>query len=110
MPTLLQVGAVAMCPHAGQLSIISSNTRVLLGGMPAATAGDNYLIAGCPFTLPNGKPQPCMTTRWLVPSLRVKVNGQPAVLQSSTGLCNSAEQIPGGPPSIVATQPRVQGQ
>ena len=30
--------------------------------------------------------------------MRVTVGGQPAILQTSTGLCLSAEQIPQGPP------------
>jgi hypothetical protein len=52
MPGLvLNVGATAMCPHGGQMSIVSSNTRVLLGGQPAATFSDTYLIAGCPFVV-----------------------------------------------------------
>jgi hypothetical protein len=107
--SLVHVGAAAICPHAGQISIVSTNTRVLLGGQPAATASDTYMVAGCPFTLPVPKPQPCMSVRWLVPALRVRVNGQPAILQTSAGLCQSAEQIPQGPPSVVAVQPRVQG-
>jgi hypothetical protein len=37
------------------------------------------------------------------------VGGQPAILQSSNGLCLSAEQIPQGPPSVVMTQLRVRG-
>ena len=37
------------------------------------------------------------------------VNGQPPILQSSTGLCQSPEQIPQGPPIIVAPQMRVVG-
>jgi hypothetical protein len=107
--SLLHVGAAAICPHAGQISIVSTNTRVLVASQPVATASDTYLVAGCPFTLPAPKPQPCMSVRWLVPALRVRVNGQPAVLQTSAGVCQSAEQIPQGPPSVVAVQPRVQG-
>ncbi|MGH2354065.1 MAG: hypothetical protein ACRDJN_20865 [Chloroflexota bacterium] len=106
---LLQVGATAMCPHGGQVSIISSNTRVLLGGQPAATLNDTYPIAGCPFTVPGPKPQPCVKVQWIVPALRVLVNRQPAILQTSTGLCLSAEQIPQGPPNVVVTQVRVKG-
>jgi hypothetical protein len=37
----------------------------------------------------------------------VLINGQPAIIQTSTGLCLSPEQIPNGPPTIIATQPRV---
>lgn len=106
---LLHVGATIMCPHAGQVSVVSSNTRVLLGGQPAATASDTFMIAGCPFQTPVPKPQPCMTVRWISPAVRVKINGQPALLQTSSGLCNSAEQIPQGPPNVVVVQPKVQG-
>ena len=58
--------------------------------------GDTFLVAGCAFTVPHGKPQPCVKVQWLVPAMRVKVGGQPAILQSSNGLCQSAEQIPAG--------------
>ena len=105
---LLHVGATVMCPHGGQVTIIPAGARVLLGGQPAATLGDTYLIAGCPFTV-GPKPQPCVKVQWLVPATRVMVNGQPAILQTSTGLCLSAEQIPQGPPNVVVTQVRAQG-
>jgi hypothetical protein len=98
-----------MCPHAGPISVVPGNTRVLVSGTPVATTADQYLVAGCVFTV-GTKPQPCVTVRWLVPAARVMVNGVPVVLQASTGLCFSAEQIPQGPPTIVSTQPRVVGQ
>jgi uncharacterized Zn-binding protein involved in type VI secretion len=104
---LFHVGAQAMCPHAGQMSTISTNTRVLVSGQPVATAGDTYTIAGCPFTIPPATPQPCITAKWLVPALRVKVNGTPAVLSTSTGLCQSPAQVPQGPPTVIVTQMRV---
>lgn len=107
---LVHLGAVGMCPHAGQMSVISSNTRVLVAGAPVATITDQYLVAGCAFTVPGPKPQPCVRIQWVAPATRVLVNGQPAVLQTSGGLSLSAEQIPQGPPSIVSTQPRVVGQ
>jgi hypothetical protein len=104
----MHVGASAICPHGGQVSTISTNARVLVGGQPVATFGDTYLVAGCAFTV-GSKPQPCVKVRWLVPAARVRVGGQPAMLQTSTGLCQSAEQIPQGPPSVVATQVRARG-
>ena len=106
---LYHLGATAICPHGGQVQVISTNARVLVGGQPVATMGDQYLVAGCAFTVPGPKPQPCIKVQWLVPATRVMVNGQPAILQTSTGLCLSAEQIPQGPPTVVATQPRVIG-
>jgi hypothetical protein len=106
---LFHVGATAICPHGGQVTVTSSNTRVLVGGASVATMADTCTVAGCAFTVPPGKPQPCVRVQWLVPAARVLVLGQPALLQTSTGLCLSAEQIPQGPPSVVATQPRAVG-
>lgn len=110
--SLFHVGATATCPHSGQVNVISSNTRVLVNSMPVATLADTYLVAGCPFTVPAGpapKPQPCVKVQWLTPATRVMVNGQPAILQMSSGICQSVEQIPQGPPIVAATQTRVLG-
>ncbi len=107
---LFHVGASAICPHAGQVSTISTNTRVLVSGQPVATLADTYPVAGCPFTVPGPKPQPCVKVQWLVPAARVLVNGQPAILQTSTGICQSAEQIPQGTPLLASVQPKVSAQ
>ncbi len=106
---LFHVGATALCPHGGQISTISSSPRVMVGGQPVATMADQFLIAGCPFTVPVPKPQPCIKVQWLVPATRVLVNSQPAILQDSTGLCLSPEQIPQGPPNVIVTQVRAKG-
>ena len=109
---LVHVGATAMCPHGGQVTLVTTNTRVMVSGQPAVTLSDMMTIAGCPFQIPTPggpKPQPCVTGRWVAPATRVLINGQPAILQMSTGLCQSAEQIPQGPPTVVQTQVRVGG-
>ena len=106
---LLHVGASATCPHGGQVSIVSSNSRVTVSQQAVALANDQFTIAGCSFTVPPNKPQPCMTVQWLEPATRVTVTGQPVILQSSTGLCQSADQIPAGPPNVTTTQTRVKG-
>ena len=106
--SLLHVGASAICPHGGQVSIISSNARVLAGGQQVATFTDTYLVAGCAFTV-GTKPQPCIKIQWLVPAARVFVGGQPVVLQTSSGLCQSVEQIPQGAPIVITTQVKAQG-
>jgi len=105
---LVQVGATAICPHGGPVTILSTNTRVLVSGMPVATMSDTFMIAGCVFNI-SGAPHPCVKVQWLVPAVRVLVNGQPAILQTSTGLCLAADQAPQGPPTIIVTQPRVIG-
>ena len=105
---LYHVGAAAICPHGGQVMTVSSNTRVLVGGQPVATLSDTSTVAGCTFSTPVG-PHPCVRIQWLVAATRVFVNGQPALLQTSTGLALAADQAPQGPPTIVTTQPRVVG-
>ena len=107
---ILHVGITALCPHGGQVSVTPGSPRVKVGGQPVATMGDQFMIAGCPFQIPPvPKPQPCIKVQWLVPATRVKVGGQFVILQTSTGLCQSAEHIPAGPPNVVASQVRVRG-
>jgi hypothetical protein len=103
--TVFHVTAQAICPHAGQVMTISSNTRVFVSGQAVATIADQFMVAGCAFMV-GSKPQPCLKVQWLQPALRVTVMGQPAILQTSTGLCLSAEQIPQGPPTVIVTQLR----
>jgi hypothetical protein len=100
--------AVAICPHGGQVKTIPGNARVKVGGMPVATMSDQFLVAGCAFTV-GPKPQPCVKVQWLVPAARVKVLGAPVILAPGPGICQSIEQIPQGPPAILTVQPRVTG-
>jgi hypothetical protein len=106
---LFHVGASAACFHGGQVSVVTSNTRVLVSGMAVATLADLFPVAGCIFTVPGPKAQPCVRIQWLQPATRVFINGQPAILQTSSGVGLSAEQIPQGPPTILTTQTRVTG-
>ena len=100
---------MASCPHLGQVTVVSTNTRVFVSGQPVATTSDTFTVAGCTFTVPPSKPQPCVSVKW-VGAARVTVNGQPVVLQTSTGMCSSAEQIIQGPAKVDSTQTRVIGQ
>lgn len=104
---MLHSGTTATCPHGGTLNIIAASPRVTVLGMPVAVLSDQGLVAGCVFTLPGGKPQPCVTTRWIAAATRVLANGQPVLINPLVALCLSAEQIPGGPPIISASQTRV---
>ena len=105
---LLQVGAAGMCPHGGPLQVVPSQAKVLLGGQPAATVADQFVITGCPFTVPPSKPQPCVTATF-APAVKVLLSNNPAVLKSGGLICQSAEQIPQGPPTITVTQVKVTG-
>lgn len=103
---LFHVGAVAMCPHGGMVTTISSDTRVMVTGMPVATIADQYLVAGCAFNIA-GVPTPCLRVQWITSATRVLVNGVPPITALSTGLAMLVIGAPGGPPIIVQTQPRV---
>lgn len=110
---LLHVGAVATCPHAsGQIMITTANTQVFVSGQPVVTLGDMLSIAGCPFQVPapsGTKPQPCVLAKF-IPATQVLVNGQPAIIvQAPPGICQSAEQIPQGPPIVNAVQTKAIG-
>ncbi len=105
---LLHTSATVMCPHGGQATALPAQSRVIVAGSPAAVEADLYTVGGCPFSV-GSKAQPCTTVRWTGPSARIRVNGSPALLQSSRSLCHSAEQAPQGPPSVVVVQQRVVG-
>jgi hypothetical protein len=107
---LVTVSSQIFCSHAsGQCTPSTQNTKVLAGGQPVLTISDQYLVAGCLFTLPNGKPQPCVRILWTQGATKVLVNGKPALLVSSTGTCWSGDQIPAGPPTVTAAQSKVTG-
>lgn len=100
---LLVVGAVAMCPHGGQITIISSDTRVLAGAMPVALMTDQFMVAGCAFMVAT-VPQPCLKVQWTTPTVETLINGQPAITAASVGMCIAANGAPNGPAIVVSTQ------
>ena len=109
---IVTLSASTICAHGAPASAAPGNARVRAGGSPVATLGDVFTVSGCPFQIPVGpgtKPQPCVTLRWIAPAVRVRAGGQPVVLQTSSAICLSAEQIPQGPPTVVSTQVRVKG-
>jgi hypothetical protein len=110
--SLLHVGAVVQCPHVGQVNATTKNRQVKVGGQFVVTIQDTFTIAGCPFQVPAGvttKPQPCVKVQWIKSATRVRVKGKFVLLQDSQGICQSAEQIPQGPPSVKTVQIRVKG-
>lgn len=104
---LFHVGAVATCPHGGQITTISSNARVLVSGMPVALLTDQFVVAGCTFTVPPSVPQPCVLVQWTTPTVQSLITGQPAITAASVGLCIAANGVPNGPAIVASTQPRV---
>ena len=101
-----QVGSVAMCPHGGQVTAISSDVRNLASGTPVTTMADQFIVAGCVFA-PGGVPQPCVLVQWTTPTVRCLFNAQPAITALSVGICIAANGVPNGPVVVATTQPRV---
>ena len=108
MPNLLTKSSILMCPHGGQVQVITTNTRTKAAGDYLARSSDTFMISGCPFNL-GGPPHPCVTVQWVVTALRSKSGGDFHLNDSSVGLCLAADQAPQGPVQIVMAQPRVTG-
>jgi hypothetical protein len=101
---VLHQGATVLCAHGGQAQATAPNPRVRVGGQMVVTQAAPHTVAGCVFNV-SGAPSPCVTAQWMVGALRVRVGGQPVLLQDSQATC-----IPNGTPvNIVVTQVRVKG-
>lgn len=100
---LVQLGATALCSHAGQGQPLAPNPRVLVAGQPVVTQISPYAIAGCVFPPVSGGP--CVTAQAMTAALRVLVGGAPVLLQTSQFVC-----VPTGTPMTVpVAQTRVLG-
>jgi hypothetical protein len=85
------------CPHAIPGTLITSTAKVMVENMPPLVMGDKGMIAGCPFTVPSGKPQPCATALLTKAATKVLAENKPVLLMNPADLCQSADQIPNGP-------------
>lgn len=101
---LLTTSSTIMCPHGGQVNLITTNSRVMAEGSPVLLETDIHMVSGCPFTLPGPKPSPCIRVEWSLGTTRMSINGTPALTQSSIGICYSPESAPQGAALIVNTQ------
>jgi hypothetical protein len=91
MATLIQ------CPHAIPGTLATTTAKVLVDGMPPLVSGDKGTVAGCPFTVPTGKPQPCATALLTGLASKVLAENKPVLLLNPSDICQSADQIPNGP-------------
>ncbi len=105
-PILTQLTQL-QCPHGIPAIVQASATKVLIDNGPSLLAGDLATIAGCPFTVPPGKPQPCTASKFATLSSKVFIEGKPVILQGIADLGVSAEQIPGGPLIYALVQAKV---
>jgi hypothetical protein len=98
-----------MCPHGGQVQAIPAQTKVLLEGQPALLASDTFSVLGCPFAI-GAVPSPCISVTWTAPAAQVQITGQPPLLQTSLGLCNTAAGAPQGMALVSGVQTKVIAQ
>ncbi len=110
MIPLLTTLSTVLCPHGGRATLATSNTVAQVDGGFVLLQSDEHAVVGCPFTIPPSKPQPCVKIRWVSAAVMTKVNQTPVLLQTSTGLCFSAEGIPQGPAVVAQTQSKARGQ
>jgi hypothetical protein len=103
MAAILQFGCTLQCPHGAMVLVIPSQQKVLLNSQPALLPPDAASVIGCPLNI-SGKPQPCVTVTWSGEATRAQVNGQGVLLQSSVGLCKSAEGVVQGTVLISGVQ------
>ena len=108
MPALLNTDSMLMCPHGGMVQIISTNTRVQMGGGFAARSSDTFVIAGCPFMVAL-VPHPCVQVQWVQPAARSQVVSDFTLTEASVGLCLAPDHTPQGMVLIAMTQPQVSG-
>lgn len=103
---ILTAAATIQCTHGGSATAIASNFAVMVDNSPVLVESDTHVVAGCPFNV-SGSPMPCVTIAWSAGALQVQVNGTPALVQSSIGLCKNAAGAPQGMAIVANTQTKV---
>jgi hypothetical protein len=112
MISLLTTASTITCPHGGSLSLSTANAVAKAEGAPILLETDVHTVSGCPFqkpAAPSPIPSPCVTVRWSAGATQTKINGIGALLQTSVGLCSSAEQLPQGTAIVAQTQSSAKG-
>ncbi|MCE4555806.1 hypothetical protein [Pelomonas cellulosilytica] len=108
MSFFLTPASSVMCPHGGQAVLFTSNTQALLPSGPVLLMTDVHPVVGCTFA-PGGVPLPCVTIQWLTGSLQSTINGVPALMDNSVGLCLNPSSVPQGTAIVVQTQTQASG-
>lgn len=100
---VLHENATVLCAHTGQARPTLTSSRVKVAGHPVVTQPNPYTVSGC--SLSGSSTPPCTVAQWVTAATRVKVNGQPVLLENSQATCTPT----GTPLNIVVTQTRVEG-
>ena len=92
------------CTHGGTAILATANIVAKVDGAPALLETDIHPVAGCPFTVPGPKPQPCIRIEWTGGANMCKSNGTKVLTHSSIGKCINAEGATQGIAIIAQTQ------
>jgi hypothetical protein len=104
MAFLLNQQATGLCSHGGSATPILGNPRVKVGGAAVLTVSTQFAVSGCPNVVGTA-PFPCVLATFAQGAARVKVMGQPVLLDSA-----SAQNVPTGATlTIINPQARVKG-
>lgn len=109
MGRLLTTASSLMCPHGGQVSISSANTRSKADGAILVRSSDIFTISGCPLNI-SGAPHPCIKVDWQVTAQNSKSSGALHLTEESVGFCVAGDQTPQGPAQVLNTQVKVSGR
>lgn len=105
---ILNSQAVLLCPHGAPVTHVPGTfTSYRVNGYPPLLLTDQYLIAGCPFSV-GAMGMPCLRVQWLSPSVKLFVKGIPVLTSASIGMCISQTGAPSGPVVIASFQVAIQ--
>jgi len=82
MAYLLDQNTLARCTHGGSARPLAGNPRVKLGGASVLTVATQFAVTGCPNMI-GTSPFPCVLGAAAAGASRVKVAGQPVLLDTS---------------------------
>ena len=104
MPNYLTKTSTILCPHGGKANLLTANTKVFAARSPLLLESDIHPVIGCVFTLPGGKPSPCIRIEWSAGATKTAAKSTAPLLKNSIGKCYNAENAIQGVATIVNTQ------
>jgi len=90
------------------ITITPAGAQVTTGGQPVATIAATGVVAGCPL-VPGPGVVPCTVVTWTTGTVRVTLNGVPALVPTSLAVFNCSPPVPPMPATVVVTQARATG-
>jgi hypothetical protein len=93
--SILDTSCSIKCTHGGEATVTSGNKDVKAGRNCILLVSDILPINGCTFQI-NGVPSPCVTVVWNGGTKKMKINGTPALLDTSVGTCKNAQSADQG--------------